>query len=67
VAQPFWVVHRRDAFARSRPIEYRIDCGDWTTYSGEIRIRPNDVVEARATDQAGNISPVLTVRRTGNS
>jgi hypothetical protein len=46
-------------------IEYRVDGGDWTAYTGAIRIRPHDVVEARATDLAGNTSPVLTVRRKG--
>ncbi|WP_051393322.1 OmpL47-type beta-barrel domain-containing protein [Glycomyces arizonensis] len=47
-------------------IEYRVNGGEWTVYSGEIHIRPHDVVEARATDHAGNTAPVLTVTRKGD-
>ncbi|MCD0447541.1 hypothetical protein LO763_28390 [Glycomyces sp. A-F 0318] len=48
-------------------IEYRVNGGEWATYSDPIRIRPHDVVEARATDQAGNTSEVLTIRRKDRS
>ncbi|WP_155830024.1 OmpL47-type beta-barrel domain-containing protein [Glycomyces tenuis] len=47
-------------------IEYRVNGGEWTAYTGEIRIGPHDVVEARASDRAGNTSAVLTVTRKGN-
>ncbi|MDA1361385.1 hypothetical protein O1R50_17290 [Glycomyces luteolus] len=44
-------------------IQYRVNGGEWKTYSNPIRFRPYDVVEARATDHAGNTSDVLTVQR----
>ncbi|MFC3493757.1 OmpL47-type beta-barrel domain-containing protein [Glycomyces rhizosphaerae] len=44
-------------------IEYRVNGGDWKTYAGELRVRSRDLVEARATDHAGNTSAVLTVNR----
>jgi hypothetical protein len=44
-------------------IEYRVNGGEWKTYSNSIRVRPYDVIEARATDHAGNTSDVLTVQR----
>jgi hypothetical protein len=44
-------------------IEYRVDGGEWKNYSSAVRVRPYDVVEACATDNAGNTSEVLTVTR----
>lgn len=44
-------------------LEYRVGGGEWTAYSGVIRVGPRQEVEARATDHAGNVSPVLTVSR----
>ncbi|MEO2202142.1 hypothetical protein ABGV42_00105 [Paenibacillus pabuli] len=36
--------------------EYRIDNGPWMTYTGPITLTTNGVVQARATDAAGNVS-----------
>ncbi|MFG3340877.1 OmpL47-type beta-barrel domain-containing protein [Glycomyces sp. NPDC048151] len=44
-------------------IEYRVNGGAWTTYDKAIRVRPFDTVEARATDNAGNTSGIVTVTR----
>ncbi|MCK9794283.1 RICIN domain-containing protein [Isoptericola sp. 4D.3] len=44
-------------------VEYRVGDGGWTTYRGTVRVGPRDRVEARATDRAGNVSPVLVVDR----
>jgi hypothetical protein len=44
-------------------IEYRVNGGEWENYSSAVRVRPYDVVEARAIDHAGNASETLTVQR----
>ncbi|MFE6968198.1 RICIN domain-containing protein [Isoptericola sp. NPDC057653] len=44
-------------------LEYRVNGAAWTRYEDVVGIRPHDRVEARATDRAGNVSEVLTVRR----
>ncbi|HWV77699.1 MAG TPA: hypothetical protein VN027_10375 [Isoptericola sp.] len=44
-------------------LEYRVGRGEWTAYEGVIALGPRDRVEARATDRAGNVSPVLVVTR----
>lgn len=43
--------------------EVRVNKGSWTTYSGSVTMTANGVVEARATDSAGNVSALgsLTV------
>lgn len=64
-----WTSRTRVAFEASdtgsgvATIEYRINGGDWKNYSSAVRVRPYDVVEARATDNAGNTSDVLTLTR----
>jgi hypothetical protein len=57
------VFEASDADSGVATIEYRINGGEWKIHSGAIRVRPYDVVEARATDNAGNTSDVLTVTR----
>jgi outer membrane protein assembly factor BamB len=45
-------------------IEYRIGGGDWTAYTDPVTVRrsPGLVMEYRATDEAGNVSDVQTLR-----
>lgn len=49
-------------------IEYRLGRGEWTTYTAPLSLRPSDrpIVQARASDKAGNVSrPRVTALRPG--
>jgi hypothetical protein len=44
--------------------EYRLNAGEWVTYDGSITITENALIEARSTDEAGNVSVVASINVT---
>ena len=52
-----------DAGSGLAVIEFRVNGGAWSTYSGPIDVKGKDVVQARAKDLAGNVSAVSTITR----